>query len=52
VLPLPAIWREPGGANQNIAIDVRKAFEGTLEGRWKQINGRPPSVAGVLLAGS
>jgi hypothetical protein len=41
-----AIWRERGGAEQNIAIDVRKAFQrfsGFTDGRWEQINGRPPS---------
>ena len=42
-----AIWRERGGAEQNIvAIDVRKAFQrfsGSTDGRREQINGRPPS---------
>jgi crotonobetainyl-CoA:carnitine CoA-transferase CaiB-like acyl-CoA transferase len=42
-----AIWRERGGADQNIAIDVRKAFRrfsGFMDGRWELINGRPPSL--------
>src|SRR5215471_4827532 len=41
-----ALWRERGGSDQNIAIDVRKAFQrfsGFADGRWEQINGRPPS---------
>jgi crotonobetainyl-CoA:carnitine CoA-transferase CaiB-like acyl-CoA transferase len=42
-----AIWRERGGSDQNIAIDVRKAFQrfsGFMDGRWELINGRPPSL--------
>ncbi|WP_432837998.1 CoA transferase [Dactylosporangium sp. CA-092794] len=41
-----AIWRERGGSDQDIAIDVRKAFKrfmGFQDGLWEQINGRPPS---------
>jgi crotonobetainyl-CoA:carnitine CoA-transferase CaiB-like acyl-CoA transferase len=41
-----AIWRERGGDDQDIAIDIRKAFQrfaGFADGRWEQINGRPPS---------
>ena len=42
-----AIWRDRGGNDQDIAIDVRKAFQrfsGFADGRWEQINGRPPSL--------
>jgi len=41
-----AIWRDRGGNDQDIAIDVRKAFQrfsGFADGRWEQLNGRPPS---------
>jgi hypothetical protein len=44
-----AIWRERGGANQDIAVDIRRAFQrfsGFADGRWEQINGRPPSLKG------
>jgi crotonobetainyl-CoA:carnitine CoA-transferase CaiB-like acyl-CoA transferase len=42
-----AIWRQRGGSDQDIAIDVRKAFQrfsGFGDGRWEQINGRPPAL--------
>jgi crotonobetainyl-CoA:carnitine CoA-transferase CaiB-like acyl-CoA transferase len=42
-----AIWRDRGGSDQDIAIDVRKAFQrfsGFADGRWNQINGRPPAL--------
>jgi hypothetical protein len=42
-----AVWRERGGGDQDIAIDVRRAFQrfsGFGDGRWEQINGRPPSL--------
>ena len=44
-----ALWRARGGRDQNIAIDVRKAFQrfsGFLDpgGRWERINGRPPAL--------
>src|SRR5262245_34790415 len=42
-----AIWRDRGGNDQDIAIDVRKAFQrfsGFADGRWEQVNGRPPSL--------
>jgi len=41
------IWRKRGGEDQDIAIDVRKAFQrfsGFGDGRWEQVNGRPPSL--------
>src|SRR3954469_3910733 len=41
-----AIWRERGGSDQDIAIDIRKAFQrfsGFADGRWELVNGRPPS---------
>ncbi|MFC9352859.1 CoA transferase [Arthrobacter sp. NPDC057013] len=44
-----AVWRDRGGGDQDIAIDVRKAFQrfsGFADGRWEKINGRPPSVKG------
>jgi len=40
-----AIWRERGGADQD--IDIRRAFQrfsGFGDGRWEQVNGRPPSL--------
>jgi crotonobetainyl-CoA:carnitine CoA-transferase CaiB-like acyl-CoA transferase len=42
-----AVWRERGGADQDIAIDVRRAFQrfsGFMDGRWEQVNGRPPAL--------
>ncbi|HEX6507446.1 MAG TPA: CoA transferase [Chloroflexota bacterium] len=42
-----AIWRQRGGSGQDIAIDVRKAFQrfsGFMDGRWEQVNGRPPAM--------
>ncbi|HEY2261385.1 MAG TPA: CoA transferase [Streptosporangiaceae bacterium] len=42
-----AIWRERGGEDQDIAIDVRRAFQrfsGFGDGRWEQVNGRPPTL--------
>jgi hypothetical protein len=42
-----AVWRERGGSDQDIAIDIRRAFQrfsGFADGRWEQINGRPPSL--------
>jgi len=42
-----AIWRKRGGEDQDIAIDVRKAFQrfsGFGDGRWEQVNGRPPAL--------
>jgi hypothetical protein len=42
-----AIWRERGGGDQDIAIDIRRAFQrfsGFADGRWEQVNGRPPSL--------
>ena len=41
-----AIWRERGGGDQDIAIDIRKGFQrfsGFMDGSWEQVNGRPPS---------
>ena len=42
-----AIWRERGGAGQDITIDARKAFRrfcGFFDGRWELINGRSPAL--------
>ncbi|GAA3833643.1 CoA transferase [Streptomyces chiangmaiensis] len=42
-----AIWRDRGGHDQDINIDVRKAFRrfaGFADGRWELINGRRPSI--------
>ena len=42
-----AIWRERGGGDQDIAIDIRRAFQrfsGFADGRWERVNGRPPSL--------
>jgi crotonobetainyl-CoA:carnitine CoA-transferase CaiB-like acyl-CoA transferase len=42
-----AIWREGGGADQDIAVDIRRAFQrfsGFGAGRWELVNGRPPSL--------
>src|SRR4029450_4586658 len=42
-----AMWRERGGGDQDIAIDIRRAFQrfaGFADGRWEQVNGRPPSL--------
>jgi crotonobetainyl-CoA:carnitine CoA-transferase CaiB-like acyl-CoA transferase len=42
-----AIWRERGGGDQDIAIDIRRAFQrfsGFADGRWEHVNGRPPSL--------
>ncbi|MFF3468724.1 CoA transferase [Streptomyces sp. NPDC002619] len=42
-----AIWRDRGGADQDISIDARKAFQrfsGFFEGKWEQVNGRPPAL--------
>lgn len=41
-----AIWRDRGGSDQDIAVDVRKAFQrfsGFMDGQWEQVNGRAPS---------
>ena len=41
------IWRNRGGDAQNIHIDVRKAlkrFNGFFDGKYEQVNGRPPSL--------
>ena len=45
-----AIWREHGGGDQDIAIDIRKAFQrfsGFADGRWEQINGRRRRSSGT-----
>jgi hypothetical protein len=42
-----AIWRDRGGADQDVSIDARKAFQrfsGFFEGKWEQVNGRPPTL--------
>ncbi|MGW2563712.1 CoA transferase [Streptomyces sp. NPDC001514] len=42
-----AIWRDRGGEDQDVTIDVRKAFRrfaGFADFRWELINGRQPSI--------
>lgn len=43
-----AIWRDRGAPDQDIAVDVRRAFQrfsGFMDGRWEQINGRAPALS-------
>lgn len=42
-----AIWRDRGGADQDIAVDPRKAFQrfsAFMDGSWEQVNGRAPAL--------
>lgn len=42
-----AVWRSRTGEGQDIAVDVRKAFQrfcGFFDGKWETINGRPPAA--------
>lgn len=42
-----AIWRDRGGADQDIAVDVRKAFQrfsAFMDGSFEQVNGRAPAL--------
>src|SRR5215467_13219929 len=44
-----ALWRHRTGEEQDIAVDVRKAFRrfcGFFDLKWETINGRPPVILG------
>jgi crotonobetainyl-CoA:carnitine CoA-transferase CaiB-like acyl-CoA transferase len=44
-----ALWRHRTGEEQEIAVDVRKAFRrfcGFFDLKWETINGRPPVILG------
>lgn len=42
-----ALWRLRGGDDQDVAVDVRRAFQrfsAFMEGKWELVNGRPPAL--------
>src|SRR5437660_3335235 len=48
-----ALWRQTTGDGQDISVDVRKAlrrFYGFFDGKWKTVNGRPPSPGGYAVS--